>query len=233
MKDNIYNVLIVEDEFINAKFVEQILANLGHNVIAIVSNSNQALNEVKENKIDLVFMDINIDGPIDGIRCTSLLNQVYDIPVIYMSAYGDSNTLDEASNTNLYGYLVKPFDSHDVEACLRVALKMIANSKKISSTQIESTCIELKNNFTYNFQTKTLKKDTIYVELTKKETLILDLFCNNINQNISYELLLEKAWQGTIVTNSTIRDTMSRLRKKILPLNLENIAGVGYRLIND
>lgn len=228
-----YNILIVEDEYINAKFLEQIASDEGHNVVDIVTSANEAIEIIKNNKIDLVFMDINLDGSIDGIRCATLLNQYYEIPIIYMSAYGDSRTIEEASETNIYGYLIKPFDTSDVIATLKVAIKIASNLKVIPDIQTKPICIEFTNNYKYTFKTKTFTIDGICIELTKKETLLLDLFCLNINQNVSYNLLLEYVWKGHSVTNSTIRDTISRLRKKAPLLQFETIASIGYRLVKE
>lgn len=230
MQTNNYNILIVEDEYINAKFIEQIVIDKGHHVIDIVANADDAIALIKNEQIDLVFMDINIEGSIDGIRCASVLNQYYQIPIIYMTAYGDTQTIDEASNTNMFGYLIKPFDSSDVEATFTVALKMLFNLKNMPDIKRKSTCIEFDNSYVYTFETKSLKIDNIHVVLTKKESLIMHLFCLNINQNISYDLLLEYVWKDHVVTNSTIRDTISRLRKKAPLLEFENISGIGYRL---
>lgn len=230
METKDYSILIVEDEYINAKFIEQIVTLKGHHVIEIVSNADHAIAAIKREKIDLVFMDINIDGPIDGIRCSSLLNQFYQIPIIYMTAYGDTQTIDEACDTNMLGYIIKPFDTADVEAALAVALKMLLTLTNIPDIQTKSTCIEFENNYTYTFKTKTLTINNSHVELTKKEGSILHLFCLNINQNISYDLLLEYVWKDHAVTNSTIRDTISRLRRKAPLLQFENIASIGYRL---
>lgn len=228
-----YNILIVEDEYINAKFLEQIACDEGHGVIDIVTRANEAIEIIKKNKIDLVFMDINLDGPVDGIRCATLLNQYYEIPIIYMTAYGDSQTIQEASETNIYGYLVKPFDTSDVIATLKVAVKMASKLKVSPTIQSKSVCIEFPDNYEYTFKTKTFTINSICVELTKKETLLLHLFCLNINQNVSYDLLLECVWKGNTVANSTIRDTISRLRKKAPLLQFENIASIGYRLVKD
>jgi len=231
MQINNYNILIVEDEYINAKFIEQIVTDKGHNVVEIVSNADDAIALINSEKIDLVFMDINIEGSIDGIQCASLLNQYYQIPIIYMTAYGDTQTIDEAGDTNMIGYIIKPFDTKDIEATFAVALKILYNLNHISDIQIQSTCIEFENNYVYTFETKSLKIDSIPVKLTKIETLLMHLFCLNINQNISYDLLLECVWKNHLVSNSTIRDTISRLRKKAPLLKFENISGIGYRLI--
>lgn len=225
-----YDILIVEDEFITAKFIKDVLLALNHNVVDIVSYANDAVDIVKKNNIDLIFMDININGAIDGIMCASMINQIKFIPIIYMTAYGDSATIQEARDTNLYGYLIKPFDEHDLEASLNVALTIISHTSKIVDTKRASTNISLAKDYLYSFETKTLTISGSVVEFTRKEMLLFHLLCLNINQNISYDLLLEYVWDSKEVTHSTIRDTLSRVRKKTPLLNIENIVGLGYCL---
>lgn len=230
MKTKSCNILIVEDEFINAKFVEDTLISLGHKVASICASADEAIQLAKNDKIDLAFMDINIEGGTDGIMCATLLNQHYCIPIIYMTAYNDTNTIEEASDTNIYGYLIKPFDKKDIEASLNVAIKISLKSKIEPQIKIAPKNINLGHNYIYTFKTKTLKIDNIYIKLTKKESLILHLFCLNINQNISYALLLEYIWKNKDVADSTIRDVIFRLRKKAPLLDIENISKLGYCL---
>ncbi|MEA2051136.1 MAG: response regulator [Campylobacterota bacterium] len=225
-----YNILIVEDEFITAKFIKDVLLTLSHNVIAIVKTANEAIDVVKSNNIDLIFMDINIDGAVDGIMCASMINQIKSIPIIYITAYGDSQTIKEVGDTNMYGYLIKPFDENDLEASLNVALRIISNTTQTTSQQVPSYILELRDNYIYNFQTKTLTINNNVVEFTNKEILLFHILCLNINQNISYNLLLEYVWESKSITQSTIRDTLSRVRKKAPLLDIENIVGMGYCL---
>lgn len=229
------SILIVEDEIFASKYLSGILKNLGYKNIFEVTNAKDALKIVQNNTIDLTFMDININGPIDGIRCANILNEEYFIPIIFTTAYGDSLTIKEASNTNLFSYLVKPFEPYDVEAALSVGLKII-NLHKTHNNEIilENTThlIDLGDNQIYNLSSKTFFINEKPIELTKKELELLDFFCNNLNQNISYETLKIQVWQKQNISNSTIRDSISRLKRKAQNLNLKNIVNVGYILSN-
>lgn len=225
-----YNILIVEDEFVNAHFTSQTITKLGHNVIGIAVSAEEAFEYARNNKLDLVFMDINIEGSIDGIICARMLNKIDTIPIIYMTAYGDSSTIEEASSTNVYGYLIKPFDEKDIEATLNVAVKILDSLHPSSKQNTSPTFVEFKNNYLYNLKTKTFTIDDVVLSLTNKESQTLHLLCLNINQNVSYDLLQEHVWKEKIVANSTIRDTILRLRKKIPFLHIDNIVGVGYSL---
>ena len=224
------NILIVEDEFINAQFIQGVLTTLGHNIVAVVTNANDALETVKSNKIDIIFMDINIDGVKDGISCANMINAIESIPIIYMSAYSDSATIEEASYSNIYGYLVKPFDDKDIEASLNVAIARSTRHKieKISPKIIN--IIELDNKYTYNIQDKALFLQDKQITLTNKESSLIHLLMVNLNKNVSNDVIIKNIWNDKEIAKSTLRDTVSRLRKKLPDLEIKNISGIGYCL---
>ena len=71
---------------------------------------------------DLVLMDVRIDGPIDGIETARRIRQIRDVPVVFLTAYSDAETLERAKQIEPYGYLVKPFAERDLQAAIEVAL---------------------------------------------------------------------------------------------------------------
>ncbi|MCT7528640.1 response regulator [Aliarcobacter cryaerophilus] len=234
MKIKDYSILIVEDEFIASEYLYQILDSFGIETIFKAKNSNEALEVVKNNHIDLVFMDINIQGGIDGIKCSFLLNQEYFIPVIFATAYSDTRTINEAKDENIFGYLIKPFQISDVEATLSVAISNINRIKKLKEQkedeEIDIKKIDLSEKYIYYFDSKTLIFNNYVVALTKKELEVLDILCKNINKNISYEYLKDIVWINKDISDSTVRDVVSRLKKKLVNINIENISNFGYIL---
>jgi len=101
-------ILIVEDEAIQAMCLQDKLTDLGYGVTAMVSNGEQAVQAAAEHHPDLVLMDIKLNGRIDGVEAARQIRQQSSIPVIFMSAYTDINTLQRAFLTGPSGYLVKP-----------------------------------------------------------------------------------------------------------------------------
>ena len=236
MKIKDYSILIVEDEFIASEYLYQILDSFGVETIFKAKNSNEALEVVKNNHIDLVFMDINIQGGVDGIKCSFLLNQEYFIPVIFATAYADTATIDEAKDENIFGYLIKPFQISDVKATLSVAISNINRIRKLQEPkkdeEIDVKEIDLSENYTYCFDSKTLTFNNCVVALTKKELEVFHILCKNINKNISYEYLKDLVWINKNISDSTVRDVVSRLKKKLVNINIENISNFGYILKN-
>lgn len=115
-------ILVVEDEYIIANEIKEILVDLGYVVPYIVASGEDALQKTKECKPDLILLDIKLKGEMNGIETASKIHSLYDIPVIYLTAYVDKKTLDRAKITSPYGYLVKPFNDRELHASIEIAL---------------------------------------------------------------------------------------------------------------
>ena len=116
------NILIVEDELLIAKNLSHKLETLGYHIVGIVSSGADAIQRAGEMEPDLILMDIVIKGDIDGIETAVRINQKFDIPIIYTTAYADDETLQRAENTGSYGYLLKPFKQRELHATIKIAL---------------------------------------------------------------------------------------------------------------
>ncbi len=114
-------ILIAENERIIAIDIKNSLHRMGCEVLDIVSSGEEVMRKVKEEKPDLILMDITLDGSLDGIETAEIISSKYDIPVIYLTAYSDRETLQRAKITEPYGYLIKPFDSREIEIAIEMA----------------------------------------------------------------------------------------------------------------
>ncbi len=112
-------ILIVEDESIVALDLQRRLIALGYVVPRVAASHEQALKAVSEIEPDIVLMDINISGNIDGIDTAAKIH----IPVIYLTAYSEEKTLERAKATKPYGYLIKPFSERELHATIQMALE--------------------------------------------------------------------------------------------------------------
>jgi PAS domain S-box-containing protein len=124
-------ILIVEDEAIIARNLKYKLEEFGYIVSGIVDSGQKALNSIKKIKIDLVLMDIMIHGKINGIETAKKIRSDFDIPVIYLTAYTDSDTIKEAKITEPFAYLCKPIKSEDLYAALEIAFYMHRVKKQL------------------------------------------------------------------------------------------------------
>ncbi|MEI6045221.1 MAG: response regulator, partial [Chloroflexota bacterium] len=123
-------ILVVEDEEIVAADLRSTLRKFGYDVIASVSSGEEALAQVATYQPDLVLMDIILKGKMDGVEAAEQIRTKYNIPVIYLTAYSDETTLHRAKITSPYGYILKPFDNHELAIIVELALyKSLMDSK--------------------------------------------------------------------------------------------------------
>ena len=115
-------ILIVEDESIIAEDIADSLMALGYQVTAIVHSGEEALESAAQERPDLVLMDVNLQGEIDGITAGEKMRSRFQIPVIYLTAYADENTLRRVNSTKPFGYIVKPFEEKNLHTTIQLAL---------------------------------------------------------------------------------------------------------------
>jgi diguanylate cyclase (GGDEF)-like protein/PAS domain S-box-containing protein len=115
-------ILVVEDESIVARDIQHRLRALGYHIPAVASSGEEALKTAEATRPDLVLMDIRLKGAMDGVATAEELRRQFNIPVVYLTAYADSDTLQRAKLTEPFGYILKPFEERELLTCIEVAL---------------------------------------------------------------------------------------------------------------
>lgn len=116
-------ILLVEDEQIAAMDIRQMIEELDYRVVDIVDTSRAALEKLEQHSVDLIIMDIMLAGNDDGIKTVRKINRSYDVPVVYLTAYSDDDTLTRAKETNPAGFLVKPVTKEDLRTTIEIVLE--------------------------------------------------------------------------------------------------------------
>ena len=116
-------VLLVEDDNIIAKVAEWRLKNLGYSLCGRATTGAEAMELVVRNKPDIVLMDINIKGEIDGIETARMIKKGFNIPVVYVTSHSDGPTLERAKETKPDGFIMKPFEDDDLRVAIELALR--------------------------------------------------------------------------------------------------------------
>lgn len=132
---SIPKILVVEDERIVAKDIQINLEQLGYLVPAVAASGEQAVSKAAETCPDLVLMDINLKGEIDGIEAARQIYTRFNIPVIYLTAYSDDITLERAKLTDPLGYILKPFKARELHATIQMALSKHQMEKKLKENE--------------------------------------------------------------------------------------------------
>jgi len=120
--ENETNILIVEDEPITAGYLQRALIKSGYNVTSVVSTGEAALKNISDERPDLVLMDIMLEGMLDGIETAKIIQEKYDLPVIYTTAFADKDILDRAKVTEPFGYILKPVHMRELKIVIETAL---------------------------------------------------------------------------------------------------------------
>ncbi len=125
-------VLIVEDEIVVASEIKLRLEAMGYMVTGIVNNGRDAISAAREHYPDVILMDITLKGKMDGLEATREINREQDIPVIFITAHTDEQTLDSAREASSHGIFTKPFSDDELKAAIQQATisKLMTNYLK-------------------------------------------------------------------------------------------------------
>jgi DNA-binding NarL/FixJ family response regulator len=129
-------VVVVEDEWLVAKDLEQSLRRAGFSVLGFAASGTEALAQIERHQPTLVVIDIGLQGELDGIQVASRLRAMHDTPVVYVTGRVDDATLERASATNVMGYVVKPFDERQLRSA---ALLAVRRTQHLSRTAHNTT----------------------------------------------------------------------------------------------
>jgi len=116
------SILIVEDEPIVAKDIQLSLQRLGYRVPATATSGEEAIRKAVDTHPDLILMDIVLKGKMDGVETALQIQRKQDVPVIYLTAYADSHTLERAKVSSPAGYMLKPYQANELRTTIELAL---------------------------------------------------------------------------------------------------------------
>ena len=217
------NILYLEDEENIRINITKTLQLICDNVYDC-DNSNDAINIFKKNKIDIIISDISMPNT-NGIEFTKIIRNINkNIPIILLTAHTDTNYLLEATKLKLVDYLIKPLNFNKLKEALNNAVNEIIINNPLT--------IKFPNNVEYHLKKKSLFINKIEQNITSKEIALLELLYENININISQDIIKSHIWEDSyLATDSALKAVLNKLRNKIGKNSIKNISGIGYRLI--
>ena len=127
--DNLIKILVVEDEMIIGAKISMQLTSLGYEVTAILPRGEEAILHVEENKPDIVLLDINLKGKLDGIETARQIQQRNNIPIIYLTANADEATFNRAKSTKPSAFISKPFKQLDLQRAIELTISRMAENE--------------------------------------------------------------------------------------------------------
>jgi len=128
-------ILVVEDEYIVAESLNDLLESLGYTVVGLVASGEDAIQKAAETHPDIVLMDIMLEGKMDGIEAEDHIRTHENIPVIFLTAYSDDKTLQRAKITEPFGYIVKPFKERELHSTIEISLYKYRVDQKLKENE--------------------------------------------------------------------------------------------------
>lgn len=235
------SVLFVEDDEHIRKETSELLADIFQKEIIIAIDGKEGFEKYmeyyeKEGKyFDLVVTDIKMPN-MDGIELTKLIYQENKKqPLIVLSAHNESDYLMELVNIGITQFILKPIEFDNfVDIMYKVSKEIfISKGQRLNSLNINRNIIKLADNLIWDYENQQLLKDNVIIKLTKKEFLLLDLLLKTPEKTHTNEEILLCLWKddddkSPDITN--LKNIISRFRKKVPEVNIENIYSFGYRI---
>jgi len=220
-----YTILIVEDESIPAHYIKKVLKKSGHMVIGIARDSQTALHYILTNSnVDLVMMDIKINGKHDGIALAKKIQLYLSVAILFTTGYTDEMFLDRAKEINSIGYLVKPIQAETLLSTIEVGMSHFQKDKVRESILICKDTI-------FNQSEQSIKMNSSTINLSSQETLLLKTFLKQKNLLFSTQQLEDILEKVSPLGEGALRTTLWRLRKKLPKcITIENIYNLGYKI---
>jgi YesN/AraC family two-component response regulator len=173
-------ILIVEDERLVAQHISRLLQDEGFLVCAIASEGKIAIKKIIEFHPDLILLDIQIKGELDGIEVAQQIQTIYDIPILYLTAFSDTETIERAQTTNPMGYVLKPFRREQLLSSIAVALATHASQKNKPTPELDSSMVD-RTSASYR-----LKPTIAYIQAHLHHEINLEVLSSAIGMNPSY-----------------------------------------------
>jgi DNA-binding LytR/AlgR family response regulator len=225
-------ILIVEDEMLIAANIAMQLESIGYEIVGLLPRGNEAINAVKADKPDLVLMDINLKGDLDGIETAMAMHLDGPIPIIYLTANTDDAHFNRAKATNPYAFLSKPFKKMDLKHAVELASDRILQEKaepqNMPSKLVLNDRIFVRHN---EVMVKIIIEDILYLEadrnycqvFTKENTYLLVNTLKNMEEKLPSEVF-QRIHRSYIVNLKNVEEVAQNhitVHKKILPLSKE------------
>jgi len=220
-------VLIVEDEWIAANYLEVILAKEGMDVVGMVDTGVEAVEMALHERPDVILMDIMLREAMSGSEAALIIHRdAPEIITIFLSAYSDKEMLQYAIDAQSYGYLMKPYREEEIINTLQLAVQKRAAE---AGAPAFLPRLRLRDNITYDRRTKRLMRGEAEIPLKEKSLILIDHLAHFPNQSISTSQLTHHIW-GEERNEATLRTLVHRTRALLPDGVIVSVSGAGYLL---
>jgi len=227
-------IMIVEDEAITQRYLKNILEQYNMNSIDCVDNAKDALVQLKTKTYEMILMDINIKGAVDGIQLAREILSKCTLPIVFITAHNDTETFEEVLELSPYGFISKPFSAKDVEVAVQLAHKRFLdyekNTNKPVPKEVSFQNVVISEVFRYSFEEHKLYHKEQFIKLNIKQNKLLEILSKNLNNIVTYDMIISEIWGDEIISDSVLRTLVYTLRKNLPDLPIISHSKLGYSL---
>lgn len=220
-------IMIVEDQPITALDIKNTIISLGYDVTNIASSFDDAIKKFELDIPDIVIMDIALKGEKTGIDTVKELYRIKQLPIVYLTAFIDDYTMEEAIKTKPAAYEIKPFDRMSLKSSIMIAISKMSDTT-YNNTNPKKTA--LGHNYYYlRTEQKLFYKDE-EIKITQQESKLLELLIDSNNQMVPYHVIQYEIWGDNMVSESSIRTLVWRLRTKLENKIIVTVPNLGIKI---
>ena len=220
-------ILIVEDETLVAMDLKSTLTKMDFKVTDIVQSYEGVARSIKKSEPDIIMMDIYLGEKTDGIDIAKEIHKRKKIPILYLTAFSDDETMERAFETDPIGYLIKPFKREDLKSTIQLGLYKI---NKVNLTNTNNNSIYIGFDYYFDIGESLLYYKDKHIKLGKKERVLLSILIKAKGNIVHFDELEHAVWAGQKPSNSALRTLVYRLKSKLGCQLIEATYSYGYRL---
>ena len=233
--DTLIKILVVEDEMIIGAKISMQLTSLGYEVTGILPRGEEAILHVQQNKPDIILLDINLKGKIDGIETARQIQLQNNIPIIYLTANSDETTFNRAKPTRPAAFISKPFKQLDLQRAIELTISRMAEQENGSQPpehpdDTEQPFILSDRIFVRNKEkmVKIMLSDILYIEadrnyshiFTTTKEYLLSITLKTIEERLPVKLFqrIHRSYIINIMHVDEVAESHAIIAQKAIPL---------------
>lgn len=216
-----HRIMVVEDEELLRLGTTLHLKSFGYEVAGNFKSGEEAIDHVAKLKPDVILMDIELAGDMNGIETAAKIHEKWDVPVIYLSVYADINTINLAESTKPFRYMNKPFNEDELKFTIEMAIESHKTSKELKEAMKYKNILENIPGIVYR------------INYTEKEDFEIILFNEMLKEMTGYELDELKSQESLLLATLIVEEDKEEILKqnKIL-INSKEAFNLKYQIVN-